>query len=134
MWIWERKSKFCDATDNQPTAPQVQLGLNPLPLLLIYHKYIHEVGKLSRRFCSRSILGEKNPKCESWVRKSIYRDATDIQPTAQQVKLGLNLLSLLLIYHKYIDQVGKPPRRCFSATFWAKNIRNMDPGTKIDIF
>ena len=45
-----RKSTYCDATDSHPTAQQVKSGLNPLPLLLRYDKYIHEVGKLSRRF------------------------------------------------------------------------------------
>ena len=106
-----RKSTYCDATDNQPTAQQVKLGLNPFPLLLIYHKYIHEVGKLSRRFTPAAFWAKIYPKYESWGRNSIYRDTTDFQPTAQQVKLGLNLLSMLLIHQKYIDQVGKPLRR-----------------------
>ena len=117
-----RKSTYCDATDNQPTTHQVKLRLYPLPLLLIYHKYMNEVGKLSRRFIAAAFWAKKNPKYESVGRKSIYRDATDIEPTAQQDKSGLNLLSMLLIYHKYIDQVGKQPRRCFSSIFWAKKI------------
>ena len=48
IWVWG--TKIYDATDFQPTAQQDKLCLNPLPLLLIDHKYIHEVGKLSRRF------------------------------------------------------------------------------------
>ena len=79
---------------------------------------------------SRSILGEKYPKCGSGGRKSTYCEATYFQPTAQQVKSGLNLLSMLLIHQKYIDQVEKPPRRCFSASVWAKKIRNVDPGNE----
>ena len=77
---------------------------------------------------SRRILGEKNPKYESGGRKLTYCDATDFQPTAQEVKSGLNLLSMLLIYHKYIDQVGKASRGCFSATIWSEKIRNMNLG------
>ena len=73
---------------------------------------------------SLQVLGEKNLKWESGGRKWIYFDATDFQPTAQQVKLGLNLLSLLLIYGKYIDEVGKPSRRFFPLGFWAEKNRN----------
>ena len=76
---------------------------------------------------SRSILGEKYPKCGSGGRKSTYCDVTHNQPTAQQVKSVLNLLSMILIHQKYIDQLGKPLRRCFSAAFWAKKIRKLDP-------
>ena len=52
-------------------------------------------------------FGRKNPQCEFWGRKSTYCDAADYQPTAQQVKSGLNLLPLLLIDNKYIHEVGK---------------------------
>ena len=77
---------------------------------------------------SRRILGENNPKCESGGRKSKFRDATDIQPTAKEDKLGLNPFSLLRIHHKYINQVGKPRRRYFFAAFWTKKIRNINLG------
>ena len=77
---------------------------------------------------SRSILGEKNPKCQSGGRKSTYCDASDFQPTAQEVKSGLNLLPLLLIDHKYIHEVGKLSRTFFPAAFCAKRIRNTDLG------
>ena len=80
-----------------------------------------------------SIFDEKNPKCGSGVRKSTYCDTTDFQPTAQQVKLGLNPFSLLLIHHKYIDQVGKPSRRCFPQHFGRKKSEMWIWGTKIDI-
>ena len=73
----------------------------------------------------RSILGEKSPKCESGGRKSTECDATDFQPTAQQVKSGLNLLQLLLIDYKNIHEVGKLSRTFFHAAFWAKKIRNI---------
>ena len=86
-----------------------------------------------KKVFSGSILGEKNPKYESGGRKSIYCDATDFQPTAQLVKLGLNPLSLLLIHHNYKDQVGKPSRRCFPAAFWAKISEMWIWRTKIDI-
>ena len=77
---------------------------------------------------SRIILGEKKTKWGSGGRKSIYCEATDFQPTAQEVKSGLNLLSMLLVYNKYIEEVGKSPRRCFPTAFWAKKIRNVDLG------
>ena len=77
---------------------------------------------------SRSILGEEKSKLWSGRRKSTYYDATDYQPTDQLVKSGLNLLSTLLIHHKYIGQVGKPPRRCFPAAIRAKKIRNVNLG------
>ena len=77
---------------------------------------------------SLSNLGEKKSKWGSGVRKSTYCDATDFHPTAQQVKSGLNPFSLLLIDHKYINQVGEPSRRYFHAAFWAKKIRNMNLG------
>ena len=115
-----RKSTYCDKTDYQTTAHQAKLGLNPIALLLIYHKYIHEVGKLSRRFFSRSILGENNRKCGSGGRKSTYCDTTDFQPTAQQVKLSLNPLHMSLIDHKYVHEVGKLSRRFITAAFWSK--------------
>ena len=81
----------------------------------------------------RSNLAEKNPKCGSVGRKSTYCDTTDFQPTAQQVKLGLNPFSLLLIHHKYIDQVGKPSRRCFPQHFGRKKSEMWISGTKMDI-
>ena len=124
----ERKSTLCDTTDIQPSAQQVKLSLNPLTLLLIHHKYVHEFGKLSRRFLSGSISAGKNPKCESGSRK--FDDATDFHPTAQQAKSGINLLSMHLIYHKYTYRVGKAPSWCSSAVFWAKKIKWESEGRK----
>ena len=69
---------------------------------------------------SRSILGEKNQNFVWGELKSTYCDTTDIQPTAQQVKLSLNALPLLLIDHKYVHEVGKLSRRFIPAAFWAK--------------
>ena len=57
MWIWG--TKIYDATDRVPTAQRVKLGLTPLPLLLIDHKYIHEVGKLSRKFIPAAFWAKK---------------------------------------------------------------------------
>ena len=72
-------------------------------------------------------------KSEIWIWGTKIDVATDIQPTAQQVKLGFNLLSMLLIHHKYIDQVGKALRRCFPVAFSVKKIEMRIWGTKIDI-
>ena len=79
---------------------------------------------------SRTTLGEKYPNCESGGRKSKYRDATDFLPTAKEDKLGLNPLSLLRTHHKYINEVGKPSRRCFPAAIWAKNPKYESGGRK----
>ena len=80
-----------------------------------------------------NILGEKNLKCGSGGRKSTYCDTTDNQSTAQRVKLGLNPLPLLLIHHKYKREVGKLSGWFFTAAFWAKIVRNLNQGSKIDI-
>ena len=186
-----RKSTYWDETDLQHTAKEIISGLNLLSRLLIYHKYIDEVGKQSRRWFSAtvwakkignvdprdenrhivmrtiptyrqrsqigfksslnasnisqihrssrkiietmffsSILGEKNAKYESGVRKSTYCNATDFQPTAQQYKLCLNPLPFLLIYHKYMHEVGKLSGRFFPAEFSAKIIRNKKLGNE----
>ena len=98
----------------------------------LYASNISQIHISSRKstetmFC-RSILGEKNTKYWSKGRKSTYCHTTDFQPTAQQVKLGLNPLPLLLIDHKYIVEVGKLSRRFFPAAFWAKIILNVNLG------
>ena len=123
-----RKSTYCDATDYQTTARHVKSGLNLLSMLLIYHKYIDQVGKASIRCFPVAFWVKKNRSGDLGGRKLTYYYATDFQPTAQQVKSGLNPFSLLLIDHKYIDQVGKQTRRYFSATFWSKKIGNVDLG------
>ena len=93
---------------------------------------ISQIHRSSRKsietMFSRSILGEDKSKWGSGGRKSTYCDTTDFQHTAQQVKLGLNPFSLLLIDHKYIDQVGKASRRCSPVAFWVKKNRNCDLG------
>ena len=80
----------------------------------------------------RSILGEKDRKCGTGGRKSTYCYTTDIQPTAQQDKLSLNPLQLLLIDCKYVLEVGKLSRRFIPAAFWAKKSEMWIWGTKID--
>ena len=69
-------------------------------------------------------------KSEIWIRgrKSTYCDTTDIQPTAQRVKLGLNPLPLLLIHQRYKLEVGKLSGWFFPAVFWAKKVRNVNRG------
>ena len=129
-----RKSTYCDATDSLPTAQLVKSGLNVLSMLLIYHKYIDEVGKQTRWSFSAAFWAKKNPKYGSGGRKSTYCDKTDYQTTAHQAKLGLNPIALLLIYHKYIHEVGKLSRRFFSRSILGKKISEMWIwGTKIDI-
>ena len=76
----------------------------------------------------RIFFGEKYPKYGSWGRKSTQCDATDIQPTAQQDKLGLIPLPLLLIDHKYIHEVGKLSRKYIPAAFSGKKIQNVNLG------
>ena len=90
-----------------------QIGFKSAPNASNTSQIHRSSRKTMETMFSRSILWENNPKYESGVRKSTYCYATDYQPTAQQVKSGLNLLSMLLTHHKYIDQVGKPWRRCF---------------------
>ena len=128
MWIWGTKIDLLWCERFPTYRSRSQIGLNPFSLLLLHHKYIDQVGKPSRRCFPATFWAKKNPKCGSGGRTSTFCDATDFQPTAQQVKLGLNLLWLLLIYNTNIDQVGKPSRRCFPAAFSAKKIRNMNLG------
>ena len=97
-------------------------------MFLINHKYIDEVGKPSRRCFPAAFWAKKIQNVNLGDENRHNCDATDFQPTAQQVKSGLNLLSMLLIYHKYIDEVGKPSRRCFPVAFWVKKNRNGDLG------
>ena len=117
IWIRERKSTYCDTT-------VFKSPLNASSISQIHRS----IRKTIETMFSRRILGENNPKSESGVRKSTYCYATDYQPTAQQVKLSLNPLPLLLINNKYIHEVGKQSRRFFPATFWAKIIRNVNLG------
>ena len=83
--------------------------------------------KTTETMFSRSIWSEKKGNVNLGDEN---RHPTDFQPTAQEVKSGLNLLSMLQIHHKYIDQVGKPPRRCFSSANSTKKIQNVDPGNE----
>ena len=128
MWIWETKIDIllCDRFPTYPSRSPIgfKSSLNASNKSQIQRSS----RKTTETMLFRSNLDEKNPKCGSAGRKSTYCYTTDFQPTAQQVKLGLNPFSLLLVHHKYIDQVEKPSRRCFPARFWAKKIRNLDLG------
>ena len=128
--IWIRGMKidisWCDRFPTYRSTSQIEFKSS---LNASNTSQIHRSSrKTTETMFFRSIFDEKYTKCGSGVRKSTYCDTTDFQPTAQQVRLCLNPFSLLLIHHKYIDQVGKPSRRCFPAAFWAKNIRNVDLG------
>ena len=85
----KRKSTYSDTTDFQPTAQQIKLSLNPLHFLLIDHKYVMKWGNYHEGLFPQH-FGRKNS--EIWIWGTKIDDATDYQPTAQQVKLGLNLL------------------------------------------
>ena len=128
MWIWVTKIDilWCDRFPNY--RPTGQIGFKSPLIASNVSKKHRSSRKTTETMFFRSILGEKYPKCGSGARKSTYCDATDIQPTTQQVKLGLNPVWLLRIYQNYIDQVEKPSRRCFRVAFSVKKNRNGDLG------
>ena len=128
IWIWETKIDIlcCDQLTTYGSTSHI--GFKSSLIASNISKIDRSSRKTIETMFSRRILGENIPKCESWGRKSKYYDASDFQPTAQQVKLRLNLLWFLVIYQKYIDQVGKPPKRCFPAAFWVKKNPNADLG------
>ena len=127
-----RKSTYCDANDSHPAAQHVKSGLNPLPLLLRYDKYIHEVGKLSGRFFPAGFWA-KHSEIWIWGTKVdiLWCNRLHTYSSTSQIGFKSSLIS------SNISEIQKSSRKSIETMFFRSILGKKSEmwiwGTKIDI-